>query len=62
MENRESGNDFQVHFILFVLGELLCPTMKLFVKCSFLYLVEDIGSIKKMNWAELMLFYLVHKI
>ena len=49
-------------FILFVLSALLCPTMKLFVKRSFLNLVEDIDSIKKMNWAEFVLSYLVHKI
>ena len=59
-EDREGGNDFKVHFVLFVLGALLCLTMQLFIKRSFLYLMEDIDSIKKMNWAKFMLFYLVH--
>eukprot|EP00261_Vitis_vinifera_P038366 XP_019079609.1 PREDICTED: uncharacterized protein LOC109123665 [Vitis vinifera] len=36
--------------------------MKLFVKPSFLHLVEDIDSIKKMNWAEFVFSYLVHGI
>ena len=36
-EDKECGNDFKVHFVLFVLGALLCPTMKLFVKRSFLH-------------------------
>ncbi|RVW90231.1 hypothetical protein CK203_036780 [Vitis vinifera] len=36
--------------------------MKLFVKRSFLHLVEDIDSIKKMNWVEFVLSYLVHGI
>ena len=27
-EYKEGGNDFKVHFVLFVLGALLCPTMK----------------------------------
>ncbi|RVW32329.1 hypothetical protein CK203_078958 [Vitis vinifera] len=36
--------------------------MKLFVNRSFLHLVEDIDSIKKMNWAEFVLSYLVHGI
>ena len=49
-------------FILFVLSSLLCPTMKLFVKRSFLHIVEDIDSIKKMNWAEFALSDLVHRI
>ena len=61
-EDKERGTDFKVHFVLFVLGALLCPTMKLFVKRSFLHLVEDIDSIKKMNWAEFVLSYLVHGI
>ena len=49
-------------FILFVLSALLCPTMKLFVKSSFLHLMKNINSIKKMNWAKFVLFYLVHEI
>ena len=61
-ENKEDGNDFKGCFVLFVLGALLCLTMKLFVKHSFLHLMEDIDSIKKMNWAELVLSYLVHRI
>ncbi|KAL6322350.1 hypothetical protein AAG906_007903 [Vitis piasezkii] len=36
--------------------------MKLFVKDYFLHLVEDIDSIKKMNWTEFVLSYLVHGI
>ena len=47
--DKEGGNNFKVHFVLFVLGALLCPTMKPFMKHSFLHLVEDIDSIKKMN-------------
>ena len=61
-ENKECGNDFKVRFVLFVLGALLCPTMKIFLKRSFLHLVEDIDSIKKMNWAEFALSDLVHRI
>ncbi|KAL6335436.1 hypothetical protein AAG906_029679 [Vitis piasezkii] len=61
-EDKEGGNDFKVRFVLFVLGALLCPTMKLFVKRSFLHLGEDIDSIKKMNWVEFVLSYLVHGI
>ena len=39
-KNRKGGNYFKARFLLFVLGALLCPTMKLFVKHSFLHLVE----------------------
>ena len=48
-DGKEGQNDFKVHFVLCVLGTLLCPTMKLFVKRFFLHLVEDINLIKKMN-------------
>ena len=61
-EDKEGGNDFKVHFVLFVLGALLCPTMKFFMKRFFLHLVEDIDSIKKINWVEFVLSYLVHGI
>ena len=33
-------------FLLFVLSVLLCPTMKLFVKCSFLHLLENTDFIE----------------
>ena len=61
-EDRECENDFKFRFVLFVLGALLCPIMKLFLKRSFSHLVEDIDSIKKMNWVEFVLAYLVHGI
>ena len=61
-EDKEGGNNFKVCFVLFVLGALLCLTMKLFVKHFFLHLVEDIDSIKKMNWAKFVLSYLMHGI
>ena len=61
-KHKQGGNNFKVCFVLFVLGALLCPTMKLFVKRLFLYLVEDIDSIKKMNLVEFVLSYLVHGI
>lgn len=58
-EDREGWNDLKVHFVLFVLGILLCPTVKLFVRHSFLHLMENIDSIKKMNLVELVLPYLL---
>ena len=61
-EDKEGGNVFKVRFVLFVLGALLGPIMKLFLKRSFSHLVEDIDSIKKMNWVEFVLAYLVHGI
>ena len=36
-EDKEGRNDLKVCFVLFVLGALLCLTMKLFVKRSFLH-------------------------
>ena len=61
-EDREGVGEFKIHFILFVLDALLCPTMKLVVRRSFLYILEDTAAIKKMNWAELLWSYLVHDI
>ena len=61
-ENIDGGNDFKVRFVLFVLGVLLCLTMKLFVKRLFLHFLEDTNSINKLNWAELVLSHLTHEI
>lgn len=61
-EDIDGGNDFEVRFVLFVLSALLYPIMKLFVKCFFQNLLEDMASINKMNWTKLVLSYLVHKI
>ena len=48
-EDREGGDEFKICFVLFVLGALLCPTMKLFVRRYFLHILEDTVAIKKMN-------------
>ena len=48
--------------LYYVLSALLCLIMKLFVKHFFLHFLEDIGSIKKMNWVKLVLSYLMHEI
>ena len=61
-EDREGGDEFKICFVLFVLGALLCPTMKLFVRRYFPHILEDTVTIKKMNWVELVLSYLVHDI
>ena len=61
-EDRESGDEFKIRFVSFVLGMLLCPTMKLFVRRSFLHILKDTAMIKKMNWAELVWSHLVHNI
>ena len=61
-ENINVDNDFKVFFVLFVLGALLCFTMKLFAKRSFLHLLEDTYSINKLNWVELVLSHLTHRI
>ena len=45
-----------------MLGALLYLIMKHFVKRSFLHLMENIDSIKKMNWAEFVFSYLMHGI
>ena len=61
-ENIDVDNDFKVLFVLFVLGTLLCFTMKLFAKRLCLHLLEDTYSINKLNWVELVLSHLTHRI
>lgn len=61
-QEKECGDEFKIRFVLFVLGALLCPTMKVSVKPSFLHLLEDTASIKKINWAQIVFFFLVRGI
>ena len=45
-----------------MLGVLLCLTMKIFIKRSFSHILENTGSIKKINLVELVLSYLMNEI
>ena len=45
-QEKDYGDEFKIRFVLFVLGALLCPMMKVSVKHSFLHLLEDTVSIK----------------
>ena len=58
-QENDCGDEFKIRFVLFVLGALLCPTMKVSVKPSFLHLLQDTASIKKINWTKIVFFFLV---
>ena len=53
-----SGNEFVGYYLLFVLGTLLCPTTKPYVKWSFISILHDIEEIKNLNWAKFVLDFL----
>ena len=61
-QEKECGDEFKIRFALFFLGALLCPMMKVSVKSSFLHLLQDTASIKKINWAQIVFFFLVRGI
>ena len=61
-QEKDCGDEFKICFVLFALGALLCPTMKVSVKPSFLHLFQDTASIKKINWAQIVFFFLVRGI
>ena len=52
------GNEFVGYYLLFVLGTLLCPTTKPYVKWSFISILHNIEEIKNLNWAKFVLDFL----
>ena len=52
-EDIDYESNFEVRFVLFILGVLLCLIIKLVVQHSFLHTLENTASINKMNYGEL---------
>ncbi|KAF3954587.1 hypothetical protein CMV_020086 [Castanea mollissima] len=58
-EMKTSGKEFVGCFVLFVLGTLLCPTSKPYIKRSFISILLNIDEFKSLNWAKLVLDFLI---
>ena len=58
-EMKTSGKEFVGCFLLFVLGTLLCPTPKPYIKRSFISILLNIDEFKNLNWAKLVLDFLI---
>ena len=58
-EMKISGKEFVGCFLLFVLGTLLCPTPKPYIKRSFISIFLNIDEFKNLNWAKLVLDFLI---
>ncbi|KAK9984961.1 hypothetical protein SO802_034486 [Lithocarpus litseifolius] len=58
-EMKTSGKEFVGCFLLFVLGTLLCPTPKPYIKRSFISILLNIDKLKNLNWAKLVLDFLI---
>ena len=54
-----SGNEFVSYFLLFIVGTLLCPTTKSYVKRSFVLICRNVEEIRNLNWAKFVLDYLI---
>ncbi|KAK9993974.1 hypothetical protein SO802_023677 [Lithocarpus litseifolius] len=57
-EMKTSGKEFVGFFLLFVLGTLLCPTPKPYIKRSFISILLNIDEFKNLNWVKLVLDFL----
>ncbi|KAL4606259.1 hypothetical protein ACB092_09G089200 [Castanea dentata] len=58
-EMKTLGKEFVGCFVLFVLGTLLCPTPKPYIKRSFISILLNIDEFKSLNWAKLVLDFLI---
>ena len=53
------GNGFVGFFFAILLGTLLCPTTKSYVKWSFISILHNIDEISNLNWVKFMLDFLI---
>ena len=58
-EMKTSRKEFVGCFLLFVLGTLLCPTPKPYIKRSFISILLNIDEFRNLNWAKLVLDFLI---
>lgn len=63
LKNNKSYDDDFIHiFLLFTIGFYLCPTLQSYIKSDYLGLIEDIDTIKNLNWTSLIVNYLIGSI
>ena len=54
-----SGNEFVSYLLLFIVGTLLCPTTKSYMKRSFVLICRNVEEIRNLNWAKFVLDFLI---
>ncbi|KAL7234430.1 hypothetical protein ACSBR1_017933 [Camellia fascicularis] len=62
IETKDARTEFKRKFVLYIIGALLCPTMKAGVHQSFIEMVKNVESISQFNWAKHTLDFLVDRI
>ena len=61
-EDMGAGKMFVSRFVLLVIGTILCPPSAIYLKLSYVGLVEDVGRIKKKNWAPYSFRFLMESV
>ena len=61
-DDRSAGRLFVVRFVLVVIGTILCPPSAVFLKMSYVALLEDLVGIRKKNWASYSLSFLMQSV
>ena len=51
-EDKSASRLFVVRFVLVVIETILCPPIVVFLKMSYIALLEDLVDIKQKNWAS----------
>ena len=59
MKSGTPDDDFKRIFVLFTIGVILAPTVKPYVKASYLPVVRKVSDIPKFNWGQFTLTHLL---
>jgi hypothetical protein len=59
---KTSNEDFVTLFLLYTIGVYLCPTNQPSVRSEYLFQLEDVTNIAKINWSSLVLNHLISMI
>ena len=59
MKSGTPDDDFKRIFVLFTIGVILAPTVKPYVKASYLPVVRKVSDIPKFNWSQFTLTHLL---
>ncbi|OMO88198.1 Peptidase C48, SUMO/Sentrin/Ubl1 [Corchorus olitorius] len=63
IQKMEEGNDeFKVKFVLYAIGKILCPTMRIDIPQSYLFSIRDVTKLKDVNWGKVLYDHLLNGI
>ncbi|XVE94759.1 hypothetical protein REPUB_Repub02eG0036700 [Reevesia pubescens] len=60
LKRLDKGDDeFKAKFVLYAIGKILCPVMKLEIPRCYLFSIRDLTKLKEVNWAKVLYDHLL---